>query len=101
MLFDGTWQVTIATPIGKQAVVLEITSENGLLRGTARQGNETVPFINPVMNGKRLTWSQTVTKPMSLNIKFDVTVDENRMSGTAKAGFFPASNLTGERVSAA
>lgn len=98
MVFDGTWQVSIATPIGKQSVVLEISTENGLIRGTARQGAEIVDFVEPVVEGKRFTWSQTITKPMSMRLKFDVTVEENRMNGTAKAGMFPASTLTGERV---
>lgn len=98
MNFDGTWQVIIATPLGKQSVVFEITSANGAIRGTATQGDETVNFDDPVADGKQLTWSQSVTKPLRLRLKFEVTVEGNQMTGTAKAGMFPASTLTGERV---
>jgi hypothetical protein len=100
MTIDGTWKVTILTPIGKQSVVFEISTQQGLVRGTATQGAETVEFVDPVIAGNRLTWSQRVTKPFHLELKFDVEVDgEGRtMMGTAKAGLLPASRLTGERV---
>jgi hypothetical protein len=98
MIFDGTWNITIATPIGKQSVVLDISTKDGNLRGTARQGEEVVPFIDPVADGNRLTWTQHVTRPMRLSLTFDVTVEGATMTGTAKAGFLPTSKLTGARV---
>jgi hypothetical protein len=98
MTFEGTWNVSIATPIGKQSVVFEISTQGGKLCGTARQGAEAVPFIDPVANGNRLTWTQHVTKPLRLTLKFDVTVEGATMTGTAKAGLFPASKVSGERI---
>jgi hypothetical protein len=35
---------------------------------------------------------------MSLKLKFEATVDGNRMEGIAKAGVLPPSKFTGERV---
>jgi hypothetical protein len=93
----GTWAVVIATPIGKQHVTLRISEREGRLEGTATQGAETVPLINAEREGARLTWTQSVTKPMKLVIKFDVTFDETRMTGTAKAGILPTSKLEGVR----
>ena len=90
-------QVSIATPLGKQAVIFDILMENGSVRGTATQGDEIVDFIDPVIDDKRLTWSQSITKPFSMRLKFDVTVEGDFMSGSAKAGMLPASRLTGER----
>ncbi len=97
MVVDGTWNVIIATPIGKQPIVLEITTTDGALRGTARQGQETVSFLEARIDGSRLTWNQDVTKPLRLNVKFEVTIDGDAMVGTAKAGVFPATKLTGVR----
>ena len=54
-------------------------------------------MIAPVRDGNRLTWSQTVTKPMRLSLAFAVTVDGDRMIGSAKAGALPASTVSGER----
>jgi hypothetical protein len=97
--FAGSWDVTIDTPIGKLAVVFDITEQNGAIHGTARSDAETVDFVDAVADGNRLTWSQDVTTPMQLNLKFDVTVEGDTMTGTSKAGFLPASKLYGSRSS--
>ena len=98
MNVGGTWRVVVATPIGKQHVILEITTRDGRVEGTATQGQDVVPFIDPVVEGDRLKWTQNVTKPLRLTLKFDVSVTGDTMSGTAKAGPLPTSRLTGERI---
>lgn len=94
----GTWNISIATPIGTQSVVLELTEHNGIVEGIAKGHAETTPLINPVLDGHRLTWKQAITKPMRLNLTFDVTIDGNTLSGTSKAGMLPPSKVTGTRV---
>ena len=98
MIFDGKWQVSIATPIGKQSVVFDISTQDGVIHGTAKQGEEIVEFIDPVIENERLVWLQVVTKPLSLRLKFEVTVEGDHMSGTAKTGMLPTSKVSGERV---
>jgi hypothetical protein len=97
--FAGTWAVTIETPIGNMAVVFDINEENGVISGTARSDAESVEMLEPVADGNRLTWKQNVTTPMKLTLKFDVDVDGDAMTGTSKAGIFPASKLHGSRSS--
>lgn len=97
-VFDGKWAVTISTPIGKQNVTFQISTKDGLIRGTATQSEDVTEFINPSVKGNRLTWSQRVTKPMALNLKFDVTVNGNAMMGVAKAGLLPSSKVEGTRI---
>ena len=72
-VFTGTWDVTIDTLVGK---------------------------IEAVAAGDRLTWTQAVTTPMKLTLKFDVTIEGDTMTGTSKAGIFPASKVTGTRSTA-
>jgi hypothetical protein len=93
----GTWAVVISTPIGKQHVTLRIDERDGRLEGTATQGAETVSLVGARLDGARLTWSQSVTRPMKLAIKFDVNIAGDRMLGTAKAGILPTSKLEGAR----
>ncbi|SEN60069.1 DJ-1/PfpI family protein [Paenibacillus sp. OK076] len=97
-IFDGNWDTTIATPVGKLEVKLYITTSSNVIQGTATQGDETIPFVNPVLCDNKLTWSLPITKPMRLNLKFEVAVDGDQMSGFAKAGLLPASKLTGKRI---
>ncbi|MFB9326261.1 DJ-1/PfpI family protein [Paenibacillus aurantiacus] len=96
--FDGKWEVSIATPVGKMAVLFHIETAAGLVRGTATQGDERSEFIDPALDGRTLRWSQRITKPMRLNLTFEANVDGDQMTGTAKAGLLPASKLTGWRV---
>lgn len=98
MSIAGTWNITIPTPIGTQSVVLELTEHDGVIAGSAKSAAEAVPLINPVRDGNRLTWTQLITKPMRLNLKFDVTFDGDTLTGTSKAGMLPTSKVTGTRV---
>ncbi len=97
-VFDGNWDTTIATPVGKLQVELSIVTRNGVIQGQATQGDETVEFVTPILQGNKLAWSLSITKPMRLNLKFEVLVAGDEMTGTAKAGILPASKLTGKRV---
>ncbi|MFB5193079.1 DJ-1/PfpI family protein [Alicyclobacillus fastidiosus] len=99
-VLDGTWEVTISTPIGKQNVIFQISTKDGLIRGTATQGGDVIEFVNPLIRGNRLIWSQRVTKPMALNLKFEVTVTDNAMTGIAKARLLPPSKVEGTRLRA-
>ena len=41
-IFAGLWDVSLATPIGTMAVVLDISDQDGCIRGTAANADETV-----------------------------------------------------------
>jgi hypothetical protein len=96
MIIAGDWDVTIKTPIGSLAVVYTFTDDGGIT-GTATGKSETVPLRDIVVAGQRVTWRQSVTKPMRLNLDFDVVVEGDRLSGHSKAGRLPRSAVTGVR----
>ena len=98
-IFEGLWDVIIVTPIGNIAVVFDITELDGEIHGTARSEAETVDFVDAVADGNRLTWTQAVTTPMKLNLKFDITVEGDSITGSSSSGVFPASQLMGTRSS--
>ncbi|MGN5633907.1 hypothetical protein [Streptomyces sp. AC154] len=101
MSVEGTWNLSISTPIGKMKAVVELRRQDGALTGVAHGAGEEVPLADVALTGDRLTWKQSVTKPMRLNLAFDVTVDGDTFRGTSKAGRLPSSKVTGERRSAA
>jgi len=98
MSLTGTWNISISTPIGTQSVILELTESSGVVEGIAKGDAETTPLINPILDGNRLTWKQSITRPMRLNLKFDVTIDGDTLIGTSKAGMLPTSKVTGTRT---
>ncbi|GAB2541114.1 hypothetical protein [Nocardia heshunensis] len=97
MSAEGIWDLSIATPIGRIAAVVEFRREQDLLVGTATGAGEDVPLTGIVLDGDRLTWRQKVTKPMRLDLTFAVTITGDALSGTSKAGRLPASKVTGTR----
>ena len=92
----GVWDVTIKTPIGSLAVVYSFTDDDGIA-GTATGKGETVPLHDIVVDRQRVTWRQSVTKPMRLNLDFDVVVDGDHLTGHSKAERLPRSAVTGVR----
>lgn len=97
MSVEGIWDLCVATPIGRIKAVIDLRREKGVLTGTAHGTDEEVALDDVVLTGDRLTWNQSVTQPLRLNLAFAVTVDGDSLSGTSKAGRLPASRVTGER----
>jgi hypothetical protein len=98
MTVEGTWDLSISTPIGTIAAVVELHREDGTLTGIAHGAGEEVPLRDLELSGNdRLTWKQAATRPMRLNLTFAVTVDGDTLTGTSRAGRLPASKVTGSR----
>lgn len=95
----GAWNLRIATPIGVQSAVLELTETNGVASGIMRTSMETLPLINPTRHGARLTWRLAITKPVRMTPTYDVTINGATLTGTVKIGILPPASVTGARVS--
>lgn len=100
MAVEGTWDLSISTPIGRITAVVELRRQDGVLTGTAHGAGEEVPLGDVALDGDRLTWKQSITRPLRLNLAFAVTVDGDSLTGTSKAGRLPASKVTGRRRTA-
>ncbi|MFE1029264.1 hypothetical protein ACFW5I_32720 [Streptomyces sp. NPDC058818] len=96
MLVEGTWNLSISTPIGKIRAAVELREQDGILTGVARGVGEEAPLGDLTLDGDRLTWKQAITNPMRLNLAFD----GHTLQGTSKAGRLPSSKVTGERQTA-
>jgi hypothetical protein len=121
----GRWALTMSTPIGRINAGVVFTADGDALAGTATGKGETVELTNiravpftgvsgengagggsgsgsesSVRGGERVTWSQAITKPLRLNLDFDVVVTADEMRGHSRAGRLPQSAVTGRRVSA-
>lgn len=97
MTILGTWDVTIKTPIGSLPVEYVFAADQDGMSGVATLRGDTVPVEDIVVDGSRVTWRQSITKPMRLHLEFDVTVDGDRLTGHSKAGRLPKSAVSGVR----
>jgi hypothetical protein len=93
----GSWKVTLSTPVGPQVMHLHIVTQGENFTGRIESPMGNLDIAGSA-KGNVLHWIAEVTKPMSIKVTFDVVVDGDTMSGTAKMGFFGKAKLTGERV---
>jgi hypothetical protein len=100
MSVEGTWDLTISTPIGRINAAVDLHRDGAQLIGAAHGAGEEIPLTDVTLDGNLLTWKQAVTKPLRLNLAFAVTVDGDTLTGTSKAGHLPASKVTGRRRTA-
>ncbi|MEW2545274.1 hypothetical protein AB0910_05755 [Streptomyces sp. NPDC047002] len=100
----GTWDVSLRTPIGTLTVQYLFEETPDGLRGTARGRDETVKLrglaTGPADGGIRATWSRRVTRPLRLDLGFDVVVTGDELTGHSRAGRLPRTRVTGRRVAA-
>jgi hypothetical protein len=102
----GQWALTMTTPIGRIHAEANFSAVDDVISGTAAGKGETVQLHNirsePTDGGaERVTWSQSITKPMRLNLDFDVVIESDEMRGYSRAGRLPRSAVTGRRISSA
>lgn len=98
----GRWALTISTPVGRIHADMVFTDAEGRLSGTAVGTDEAVPLrdvtAGPAPDGaERVTWRQSVTKPIRLDLDFDVVVRGDQMHGHSRAGRLPRSTVIGHR----
>lgn len=97
----GTWDVRITTPVGTVEARYTFAERDGVLTGTAEsQGDagalERLTAV-PADDGVRVTWAQRVTRPLRLDLTFDVVVAGDTLTGRSRAGRLPGSTVTGTR----
>ena len=97
MTFDGSWDLSVKTPMGAQASVLTVQSDDTLLSGEFSANGETVVIHDGTVDGEAVAWKATVTKPFGMTISFTAKLDGDSLAGEAQAGVFPPSPLSGAR----
>lgn len=82
----GTWDATLASPLGPIAIVFEFDGDGG----TSTASGETVPLTALTVADDDGTvtasWGVDVTRPVAVHLDFQVTATGGTMSGSAKAG---------------
>jgi hypothetical protein len=97
----GTWELKLKTPIGTLTAIYTFVETADGITGTAAANDETVPLTGittqTTPDGERVVWRQSVTRPMRLNLDFDVTACGDELTGHSRAGRLPRTQVTGHR----
>ena len=98
MAADGTWNLTMDTPMGERRSTLTLSTSGGTLTGTQEAEGNTTEIADGTANGNDLSWKVSITNPMPLTLTFSGTVDGNALTGTADTGMFGSFPFEGTRA---
>jgi len=97
MAVDGTWNLTMDTPMGERASTLTVKAVGGTLEGTQSAEGQTAGIVDGAVDGNNVRWKVSITQPMPLTLEFAATVDGDAMSGTVQLGMFGSSPFRATR----
>ncbi len=97
MAVDGTWNVTVNSPMGAQKSVITLKNDGGTLSGSAAGAQGSMDIANGKVDGNNVSWSASVTTPFPMTLEFTGTVDGDNLNGNVKAGSFGSFPFTGTR----
>lgn len=89
MSVNGSWEITMKTPMGTQVLQLELRSDGQTLTGTQSSMGESTEIQDGTVNGDEAAWKVDAAKPVAMKVTFAAKVDGDEISGHAKAGLFP------------
>jgi hypothetical protein len=98
MTVDGTWNITISTPMGERRSTLQLKSSGGTLTGTQSADGEATEISDGSVSGDQVAWKVSITSPMPMTLEFTGTVSGNTISGQAETGAFGSFSFTGARA---
>jgi hypothetical protein len=98
MSADGTWQLVADSPMGKQQVQVDLKTEGDRLVGTVtnKSNSLTSDVVDGKIEGSNVTWKMKMSK-LNVTLTFNVTMDDDIMTGKVKAGMFGSFDVSGKR----
>jgi hypothetical protein len=94
---DGTWNLTLNTPMGARTNTLSLQSSGSSLQGTMSGPNGSQAIEDGTVDGNAVSWSVNAPQ-LGMKITFAGTVDGDRLSGQATLGAFGAAPFEGSRA---
>ncbi len=99
MAVDGTYNVEMSTPMGKQTGTVIFKCAGNALTGIYKTARGDQNFTGTV-EGDTCKWQQTIPSPMggTLTLSFNVKVTGNDLAGTVQLGQFGNAPMKGTKV---
>jgi len=98
MAADGTWNLTLQTPMGVRTSTLTLATAGGALTGSQEAEGSTQDISEGSVSGNDVSWKVSITNPMPLTLTFNGTVDGNSLNGNADTGMFGSFPFEGTRA---
>lgn len=94
---DGDWNMVLASPVGPQEMQGHFETQGGQLTGYLSSPEGQQNFTGTV-ESNQLKFDLKVEKPMKITLKYDITIEGDKLTGRVKMGIFGKAKLTGERA---
>ena len=98
MAADGTWNLTMQTPMGERRSTVTLSTAGGALTGTQEAEGNTTDIAEGMITGDNVTWKVSITNPMPLTLTFSGIVEGNSLTGSADTGMFGSFPFEGTRA---
>lgn len=95
---DGSWNVTLNTPMGARPASLKLKTEGDVLGGTMESPQGAMEIEDGKIDGDRLSWVANMTQPMPMKLEFTATLDGDKISGEVDLGTFGKASFEGSRA---
>ena len=73
MAVDGTWNISIETPIGTRQATLSIAAAGNELTGTQAADGNSTSITDGKVDGNKVSWKVAITNPMPMTLEFSGT----------------------------
>ena len=99
MSTDGTWKVTMQTPLGERRLTVTLKAAGDTLTGKVAgdDGNATEIFDGK-LNGNSVSFKTSITSPMQLTLQVNGLIAGDKISGTVEARGVGSMPFTGARA---
>jgi hypothetical protein len=98
MAVDGTYNLTIDTPMGKQEAKLVMKASGNKLTGTM-ENDMGKNDITGTVKGNDVSWEMELNSPMgNMKLEFTGKLTGVEIAGEVKIGTFGTSQFTGRKV---
>lgn len=98
MAVDGTWNLTMQTPMGERTSSVTFTSAGGALKGTQTAEGNTTDIADATASGDSVGWKVSITNPMPLTLEFSGKVAGDEISGNMDISGFGSWAFSGKRT---
>lgn len=98
MAVDGTWNVTINSPMGAQKSTVTLRAEGEKLTGTGSGPDGVKDITDGKVSGNDVSWKVAINTPFPMTLEFSGVVAGDAISGSVKAGTFGSFPFAGGRA---
>ena len=99
MAVDGTWKITMNTPMGSRDVTLNLDTSGGALTGQVESAQGSQAITNASADGDSAKWDVEMNGPMgALTLSYAGQVEGDAIKGTVQFGGFGSGDFSGTRA---